>query len=1680
MFFTQPVCSRRFGVVIPRRAHWLCLIAPVLCVLLAPAAHGSSYTWNVSGSGGGSWSTAGNWTATSGPPGSTTATNNSDTATFTSVGSGVITVDTHRNLENITFAASAGAFTLSSGTLYMTSSGEIQTTGAGANSENINSAVVLEGNYTFSSGYTNSADALNFGGAISSAGGAVTLTLAGSNTGTNTINGGISNGSGSNSVAISVTGANWTIAGTNSYSGGTTVSGGTLTLGGTNSSAGGVVVSSSGQLNVNSNGALGSGTLEIASGATIDSTVSGVSVSTAPPIKVDGSFTFGGTNSLNLGTGSVTFSSSTPTVTLNGNGSTLTVGSPVFPSANGSGKSETLTVTDDGTGDTFAMNGLELHLGNQAGTTILTGNGNIAVAGTITPGHSGDALSFTGTGTLTVSATTSYTGATSDLGAVFVMNGTQSSASAVTVGGTGSANNSPTLGGTGTILGAVSVSAKSTNIVSIINPGVASGTNGAAGTATLTLSGGVTFGTSSDYKVNISGANADELLVSGGNLTIGTTDTLTFNTLVAPTAGDYVLASVSGSGDTLSGTFSASGTPTGYTLVYTSTALNLEHTAVLSIAPTATNYNARVSTSTTVGVTVSDTAPSGGVSLTYGLTGNVTGSSLGPLTAGGAGSTTTASYSVPSTAGVNNLSVTGTDANNSGDTATANFTVTGYNYANPTYTNTLAIGNVRVGAATTRSVTNTSLGNTTYQDGLNVTATNGGNSDLTVGNPSEIAAGSSGNITYTANAAGSLAATSAIGLVSNANGVSGLSNLTLTSGSIAITGAAYNYASPTYNGTVTIGNVRVGTATNQSVTNASLGNTSFQDGLNVTATTGIAGLNVTNPGEIAAGGSGNVTYTAGSAGSLAGTATLGLVSNDNNVSGLSNQTLASGTITLTGAAYNYASPTYNGTLAVGNVRVGAVTNASVTNTALGNTSFQDGLNVTANNGGNSDLTVGNPGEITAGTSGNITYTASSAGSLAATSAIGLVSNANGVSGLSNLTLTSGSIAITGAAYNYASPTYSSTLAIGNVRVGAVTNASITNTSLGNTTFQDGLNVTATNGGNSDLTVGNPGEIAAGTSGNITYTASSAGSLATTSTLGLVSNANGVSGLSNQTLTSGSIAVTGAAYNYASPTQNTMGTVNLGVVHEGAASPTGLVSITNTALGNTSYQDSLDASATSNNASVTGNSTNILAGNTGSLTLTASTATAGSLASTVTIGFTSNANGVSGLSNTTLASGSVNTTGYVYSGAGVWNTNGGGSWGTSQTSSQASTDWQLNGGTPGITTGYTTSDSATFGSAATSGTATVTLDGASPYLNAITFNDSAASYDIEKGSSGMIHLSAAGTNTATVTVLAGSHTIGAPIELDSNASTTVASGDTLTISGIISQGSDPGMTVNGPGTTVLSNADTYSGGTTVASGTLVLSNTSGSATGTGSVTVNGGATLGGYGSSSGTGFSIAGTGTGSGQRANVLVGMNSATDSNTAQTLSLIGSASSTITNANLTFNINDQVKGGLGTDPAGSGTELNVGSTAITFAGGAQSTTLTLNIENIGVIDAYTPYVLIAGNTVGGVDQYTGLSLGNSTGDLSTGLITQIMNSGVGQSGDLTLALTGMADTWYGGPSYLFLYQNSTSGADDIEVEIVPEPGTWGMIFSGLAILFFWQRLRRQQPPNPGRQRIDRSGKWPN
>ena len=158
--------------------------------------------------------------------------------------------------------------------------------------------------------------------------------------------------------------------------------------------------------------------------------------------------------------------------------------------------------------------------------------------------------------------------------------------------------------------------------------------------------------------------------------------------------------------------------------------------------------------------------------------------------------------------------------------------------------------------------------------------------------------------------------------------------------------------------------------------------------------------------------------------------------------------------------------------------------------------------------------------------------------------------------------------------------------------------------------------------------------------------------------------------------------------------------------------------------------------------------------------------------------------------------------------GQWANNGSGTW-------SGSGNWS-GGNEPGVP-----QDSAVFGAALTSGTATVTLD-ASRSLSSLGFSTTGgASYAISPSNGSALTL-ANTTGSATISNSGGSQTIAAPIIMGSNLSVSSSPGSALTISGGISESSTgTSLSLSGGGELVLSGTDSYTGGTTISDGTLAI-------------------------------------------------------------------------------------------------------------------------------------------------------------------------------------------------------------------------------------------------------------------
>lgn len=493
----------------------------------------------------------------------------------------------------------------------------------------------------------------------------------------------------------------------------------------------------------------------------------------------------------------------------------------------------------------------------------------------------------------------------------------------------------------------------------------------------------------------------------------------------------------------------------------------------------------------------------------------------------------------------------------------------------------------------------------------------------------------------------------------------------------------------------------------------------------------------------------------------------------------------------------------------------------------------------------------------------LTLTSSTAGPATGSVVMNYLSVQGSSTATGTTAIGTGTIALSGTAWNWASAKVSSgTYAFGNVRTGSAASAqtfAVGNQAVSLASYQDLLNVTGSTN-NTHVSVTGFQNLASSTNGTTTSNVSlaantgTAGNLASTVSLTYTSNANGLAGLSSGTATfvSGSaptLATTGGVYDYANAVY-TGTAMAFGFVHRGGSSVSGTLAIGNQTVTNSSYQDLLNVTGSTGNALVsatgfTGLAATASGTSRGNLVVTAATGTAGALNSTVSLSLVSNANGVSGLSNGTATTvgtpGAVTTTGTVFTGQSTWNTNGGGQWGTLSSNFGTNWNWATFDGSPGVDSGFTNTDTATFAGAVTSGTATVTITAATPSVKALTFNNSAASYLISGSSGGSLALSNTGTNAATVTVSSGSHTIATAMALNSRAAISVASNSLLTASGALS--GTNGIQKTGAGALSLTSINSFTGPTTVDAGLLRVN---GSIASSSLTTIAAGATLAGSG------------------------------------------------------------------------------------------------------------------------------------------------------------------------------------------------------------------------------------------
>jgi len=515
--------------------------------------------------------------------------------------------------------------------------------------------------------------------------------------------------------------------------------------------------------------------------------------------------------------------------------------------------------------------------------------------------------------------------------------------------------------------------------------------------------------------------------------------------------------------------------------------------------------------------------------------------------------------------------------------------------------------------------------------------------------------------------------------------------------------------------------------------------------------------------------------------------------------------------------------------------------------------------------------------------------------------------------------------------------------------------------------------------------------AAGTTGVVTLGLDSLTAGAKTGSSIVTVSSVGVGTFANTSLVTGTVALSGSVYDYATATLADA-TLAFGNVHVGATGVTRNISVTNTKVTDAAYQDNLSATATA----VTGLSVNTLsalaADTSGNLVFTAVTGTAGSLAGAVT--FTLNStNTVSGLDAKALATtANVTTTGQIYSGLSTWNATTG-SWG--RLVSGFGTNWGTNQGSPGLDAAFANVDTATFDNTAlTNGaTATVSLDGAAPSLKAITFNTTGGGYTLDAGSGGALTL-ASGLGNAAVTATAGNHTIATDLTLSSATDTVVGTGAKLTLSGAVS--GTVGLAKSGAGTlTLAGNNAGYTGAVTLAAGTLEL-NSFNAIINASALNVTGNSTL---------LYGIGNTTDVSGKLGTIAAGTTLTVDTN-----GNILTYASTITSAGTL------VKGNSGTLILGAANSLtgalNVtgGSVRLTNAGALGTAAVTVgagSILDLNTLNATGATIVLDGGTLSRTSAYTGtVTFTNPT--LDSGILSLAgTNTTVGVLTGQTAAING-------------------------------------------------------------------------
>lgn len=443
---------------------------------------------------------------------------------------------------NSAIGAATGTFTVNGGT-FDTATGSV-TFG--------NNPQIWNGDFTFT-GSNN----LTFGSGVitlgTAAGTSRTVTVAGSSL---VVGGAISNGTTANSL-IKAGAGELSLSGAGTYTGGVTLNGGTLKLGSTTA-----LGTSAGTLTIN--------------GGTLDSSVASLTNANNNPQTWNVDFTFGGTNTLNLGTGTVslgTLAGTSRSVTVTAN--TLTVGGII---SNGT----TATSLIKAGAGTLVLSGANTFTG---GVTLSAGTlkfGNTTALGTAAGTFTINGGAFDVTSGLVMG---NYP-QTWNSDFTFIGSGTLAfGTGAVSLGTAAGTSRSVTVSGNSlTIPGVISNGTTANSLIKLGNGGplILSGVNAYTGGTTVTV-GELQFTTAGSVP------NTGNLLVNGGVLTIKNNNTsLSNNNTVTVQSGTLNISASSSNNQTLGGTGTVN---TGPTITLGNAANLTDVTSTIAVTTSTVNLN---------------------------------------------------------------------------------------------------------------------------------------------------------------------------------------------------------------------------------------------------------------------------------------------------------------------------------------------------------------------------------------------------------------------------------------------------------------------------------------------------------------------------------------------------------------------------------------------------------------------------------------------------------------------------------------------------------------------------------------------------------------------------------------------------------------------------------------------------------------------------------------------------------------------------------------------------------------------------------------------------------------------------------------------------------------------------------------------------------------------------------